>query len=67
MHDLSSCHSSKQTTILANIGVVCDHVALANITAYCILRVYNEDTFAVSRDGSEHGVDEGENVLVNPP
>ena len=29
-----SCHSSKQTTILADIGVDCDHVAPANVTAY---------------------------------
>ena len=34
LHDLSFCHSSKQTTILADIGVVCDHVAPATVTAY---------------------------------
>src|SRR3954464_3787728 len=32
-----------------------------------MLRVYNEDNFDVSRDGSDHGVDEGETVLVNLP
>ena len=41
LHGLSSCHSSKQTTILADIGVVCDHVAPAIATAYCMLKVYN--------------------------
>ena len=40
---------------------------LATIKAYCMLRVYNEDTFDVSRDGSDHGVDEGETLLVNLP
>ena len=34
LHDLSFVHSSKQTTILADIGIVCDHVAPANVTAY---------------------------------
>ena len=37
------------------------------VTAYCMLRVYNEDAFDVSRDDSEHGVDESETVLVNLP
>ena len=31
------------TTILADIGVDCDHVAPANVTAYWMLRVYNVD------------------------
>ena len=44
MHDLSSCHSSKQTTILADIGVDWYHVAPATIKAYCMLRVYIEVT-----------------------
>src|SRR3954470_23658801 len=34
LHDLSFVHSSKQTTILADIGIVCDHVARATVTAY---------------------------------
>ena len=42
-------------------------MAPANVKAYCMLRVYNDDTFDVSRDGREHGVDEGETVSVNPP
>src|ERR1041385_3521117 len=37
-------HSSKQTTILADLGVVYYHVAPATITAYCMLRGYNEAT-----------------------
>ena len=41
-------------------------MAPTNVTDYCMLRVYNEDTFDVSRDGSDHGFDEGETVLVNP-
>src|SRR4051812_10288426 len=32
-----------------------------------MLRFYNEDTFDVSRDGSDHGVDECETMLVNLP
>ena len=67
MHDLSSCHSSKQTTILADIGVDWYHVAPATFTAYCMLRVYNEDAFDVSQDDIEQGVDESEIVLVNLP
>ena len=39
----------------------------ATVTSYCMLRGYNEVTLFVSRDGSEHGVDEGETVSVNPP
>ena len=39
----------------------------ATVKAYCMLRGYNEVAFDVSRDGSEHGVDEGETVSVNPP
>ena len=42
-------------------------MAPTTVTAYCMLRVYNEDTFDVSRDDSKHGVDEGETVLVNLP
>ena len=42
-------------------------MAPATVKAYCMLRVYNEDTFDVSRDGNDHGVDEGETVLVNLP
>ena len=34
LHDLSFVHSSKKTKILANIGVVFDHVARATVTAY---------------------------------
>ena len=34
LHDLSFVHRSKETTILADIGVVCDHVAPATVTAY---------------------------------
>src|SRR4051812_48757834 len=34
LHDLSFVHSSKQTTILADIGIVCDHVAPSTVTAY---------------------------------
>src|SRR3954462_8037625 len=34
LHDLSFVHSSKQTIILADIGLVCDHVAPATITDY---------------------------------
>ena len=39
LHDLSFCHSSKQTTILADVGVGCYLVAPATVTAYCMLRV----------------------------
>ena len=39
----------------------------ATVKSYCMLRDYNEHTFHVSRDGSDHGVDEGEIVLVNLP
>ena len=39
LHDLSFCHSSKQTTILADVGVDCYHVAPTTVTAYCMLRV----------------------------
>ena len=67
MHDLSSCHSSKQTTILADIGGFWYHVASAAVKAYCMLRGYNEVDFDVSWDGSDHGVYEGETVLVNLP
>ena len=42
-------------------------MAPAIVIAYCMHRVYNEDTFDVSRDGSDHGVDEGETMLVNLP
>ena len=42
-------------------------MAPATVTAYCMLRVYNEVTFDVSRDDSEHGVDEGETGSVNLP
>ena len=42
-------------------------MAPATIKNYFMVRVYIEDTFDVSRDGSNHGVDEGETVLVNPP
>ena len=42
-------------------------MAPATVKAYCMLRVYNEVTFDVSRDGSKHGFYEGETVLVNPP
>ena len=38
LHDLSFCHSSKQTTILANV-VGWYHVTPATATAYCMLRV----------------------------
>ena len=41
LHGLSSCHSSKQTTILADIGVVYDHVAPATVTAYMHVSGYN--------------------------
>src|SRR3954470_4938544 len=34
LHDLSFVHSSKQTSILADIGIVCDHVAPATVIAY---------------------------------
>src|SRR4051812_34514675 len=34
LHDLSFVHSSKQTTILADIGIVCDLVAPATVTSY---------------------------------
>src|SRR3954464_13868371 len=34
LHDLSFVHSSKQTTILADIGIVCDLVAPAIVTTY---------------------------------
>ena len=42
-------------------------MAPATVTAYCMLRVYNEDVYHVSWDGSDHGVDEGETMLANPP
>ena len=42
-------------------------MAPAIVTTYCMLRVYNEVVYDLSRDGSEHGVDEGETVSVNPP
>ena len=42
-------------------------MAPATVKAYCMLRVYNEDTFDVIRDVSDHGIDEGEIVLVNLP
>ena len=64
MHDLSSCHSSKQTTILANVGVDWYHVAPAIVTSYCMLRVIQCWYCYVSRDGRNH-VDDGGNVLVN--
>ena len=41
-------------------------MAPAIVTAYCMLRVYNV-VDVVERDGSDHDVDEGETVLVNPP
>ena len=41
-------------------------MAPTTVKAYCMLTVYNEDTFDVSRDGSDHGVDEGETFSVNP-
>ena len=66
LHDLSFCHSSKQTTILADIGVDYYLVAPATVTDYCMLRVVTWDYFAVSRDGSDH-VNDGGNVLVNLP
>ena len=43
LHGVSFCHSSKQTTILADIGVDCDRVDPANVTAYCMFRGYNVD------------------------
>ena len=42
-------------------------MAPATVKPYCMLRVHNGDTFDVSRDGSDHGVNEGETVSVNPP
>ena len=39
LHGLSFCHSSKQTTILADVRIDCDHVAPGTVTAYCMLRV----------------------------
>ena len=42
-------------------------MAPATVTAYCMLRVYHEDTYDVIRDDSEHGVDESETLLVNLP
>ena len=42
-------------------------MAPATVKAYCMLKIYNEVTFDVSQDGSDHGVDEGETMLVNPP
>ena len=42
-------------------------MAPATVKSYCTLRVYNEDASDVSWDGSEHGVDEGETVSMDPP
>ena len=42
-------------------------MAPATIKAYCMPKVYNKDNFYASWDGSDHGVDEGETVSVNPP
>ena len=33
----------------------------------CMFSGYSVDVVELSRDGSEHGVDEGETVSVNPP
>ena len=37
------------------------------VTAYCMVRVTMRLLFYVSRDGSDHDVDEGETMSVNPP
>ena len=42
-------------------------MAPANVKAYCMLRVTMRILLFVSWDGSDHGVDEGETVSVNPP
>ena len=63
MHALSSCHSSKQTTILA-VTVVSKPQLLKLIAC---LEFTMRILLSVSRDGSEHGVNEGEILLVNPP
>ena len=42
-------------------------MAPATVKAYCMLRVYNEFSFICESGGSEHGVDEGKTVSVNPP
>src|SRR4051812_6618499 len=49
LHDLSFNHSSKQTTILADIGVVCVHVAPSTVTAYMHFSGYNVVTVVEER------------------
>ena len=61
-----NCHSSRQTTILATVGVDWYHVAPAIVTAYCMLRVIPCWYCYVSRDGSDHD-NVGGKVLVNLP
>ena len=66
LHDLSFYHSSKQTKILADLGVECWSCGPCNY--YSLLHAQSLQWFYlyVSRDGSDH-VNDGGNMFVNWP